>query len=65
MIIPHNAIIDRVQELGFSSENVFLFTMKMAVAKAVWIVNDKTDTFGFAQKDITLKELQENKLWPN
>jgi hypothetical protein len=64
MPITHNAIIDRVIELGFNKDSTFTIMIKMTAGGMIWIVNDKTDIFGFAPRNITVKELVDANLWP-
>lgn len=65
MTIPHSDITVRVAELGFDKSMAFSITMRMKVSNLIWIVNDKADSFGFAIKSITMKELKEVGFWPN
>lgn len=65
MITPHNDLIDRVAELGFSKDMYFRVISNLQVPKTVWLVNDKTDQHCFADIRSPMRNLKKYKLWPS
>lgn len=65
----NDALKSRITELGFPPSGAYaassnLIEQQLVDHKRVWIINTVTGFQAFAEKDCSIEELKQHKLWP-